>query len=217
MSYLSAGYAFGTNESPTPDTLHQLVEDADLFDLETSELYSGSHLCLTTTLGAPTTGDAFINDEGVLSWYDGSSYTTAMPDPYTITVQNNEGSAITRGMAVIVDPTTTAPTVKVKLSNSGNFDARVLGVVKDASIANGASGEVIVRGYMGDMVVEARSTELSAGAWIRGQGVRTAYGYPEADPRSPTTYGSTFFAMSLEPVPDNSTSNFATIAAYIWR
>ena len=211
---LAVGASLEENAVLNPTRIHDLVEQASLSNMSVSAMYTGLDCVRAGAEGTPSAGDTYVDTDGVLQVYDGSAYADlGMPAAFTVTFRNAEGSALTRGMAAILSPTSTNRPLIVK-SSIATVDPTI-GIVWDASIADGADGQVLIRGVMTDCVAEFTSSSNPAGSYIQGPTTGRSYCLIDKDPTdTPNTWGSSYIGMTLEDV---NTSGLATFAAYIWR
>jgi hypothetical protein len=163
-----ASGAIAVNQSTTIGTnaSNELIVNADSITAteidETGNFtWTGEHTFTNGVLNLPTSADATTPVEGSIYWdgttdtlfvYDGTAYTEVSgTDSNLLTATNANASAITEGQ--VVYQTGTANQVDLARCDAVATSIATVGVVDDASIANGASGGIrfagVKDGYTG--------------------------------------------------------------------
>lgn len=127
---ISRGFTFDTDESINAAKLNGLVDDARISNIVQADLESGLHFALMTAPGSPVADDMYIENDGSLRVYDGSSWIHPVLEKVTFT--NNSGSTLVTGDVVVLD-TSASGQVKYSEAATGAWDHTVIGPCAEVS------------------------------------------------------------------------------------
>lgn len=158
MVTIRHGYTFAQNETPTAANLNALVDNASVTDIVTANLASGLTFVNLSQPGSPSQGDSYVGSDGLLYFYDGTSWNRASG---WISLINKSGGTILAGTPVVpfkggFDDTQAA---------AGTADISVLGVLL-ADTNNGVAGTVITKGIASVRVLPHTTVSFSPGDYV---------------------------------------------------
>lgn len=190
--------------------LMNLVDLAVAHSMRASDLVSGLRMVGNAAQGSPSTGDTYLDAAGQLQLYYGGQFNPLEFTPFVVTLTNQSGGNLTAGDAVVGD---TANDFSITTSAASILEPRVVGALA-ANVAAGGAAQVIVRGP-GQVLCNC-VTERPAGQFVNGPAVELGgVGcFLTADPVTDTTFGSAFFAETLETTP---AAGVTLLWCWIWR
>lgn len=198
----------------THTILNGLVDDASLLNLEESAHTSGVKYFKLSKPGSPAEGDI---------WPDATDNrhrvrvgTQDQDINGTIVMTNASGTAMSKGNVVAfqLGPDSS----KMDFCTDADAEARVIGVVDDASIADGASGRVMIQGVTWITVTnESTTTDSGSKRYVYANRLRLGEArvlFPENEGGLQAVPNYKAFARLLSNVPSQATLYTALVKVF---